>query len=279
MVGHAVATYLNERGYEVEGIARQKRINIKTIISNCYDAESVRKIIQDGEYDIVVNCVGVLNRSAEDNKSEAIYVNTYFPHYLADITRNIKTKIIHISTDCVFSGKKGQYSENENMDGETYYAKTKALGEIVDDKNLTIRTSIIGPDIKTDGIGLFNWYMRNRQYGDVNGYTGSIWTGVTSITLAKAIEKIIYTDIFGIYHLVNGYEINKYELLMLFEKYFGDCYGKIIPTQGIVHDKSLIDTRKELDYMPPSYDEMIKEMRIWIETHISLYKHYQYVFM
>jgi len=109
-------------------------------------------------------------------------------------------KIIQISTDCVFSGKDGGYKEDSFRDGDTIYARTKALGEINNNKDLTIRTSIIGPDINEDGIGLFHWFM--KQSGTIYGFRNAYWTGVTTIELAKGIEKFIEYNVTGIYHFV-----------------------------------------------------------------------------
>ena len=106
------------------------------------------------QFDTVINCIGVLNQFAERDKAGAVYLNSYLPHYLAKITEGTDTQVIHMSTDCVFSGKRGQYTEYDIRDGETFYDRTKALGEIEDEKNLTLRQSIVGPDIKRTGIGL-----------------------------------------------------------------------------------------------------------------------------
>src|SRR5699024_1115052 len=108
-----------------------------------------------------------------------------------------KTKIIHMSTDCVFSGKIGNYKEDSLRDGETFYDRSKALGELDNQKDLTFRNSIIGPDINENGIGLFNWFM--KQEGSINGYSKAIWTGVTTLTLAKAMDSALKEDLVGIY--------------------------------------------------------------------------------
>ena len=94
-----------------------------------------------------------------------------------------------MSTDCVFSGKTGWYSETSSRDGETFYDRSKALGELENNKDLTFRNSIIGPDLNKNGIGLFNWFM--KQEGQIYGFTKAIWTGVTTLTLAKAMERCV----------------------------------------------------------------------------------------
>ena len=104
----------------------------------------IRKLIHENNYDAVVNAVGILNQDAENNKSYAVLLNSYLPHYLSDVTKDMKTKIVHISTDCVFSGKTGGYTETSLRDGETFYDRTKALGEIQNNKDLTSEIQLLG---------------------------------------------------------------------------------------------------------------------------------------
>lgn len=177
-----------------------------------------------------------------------------------------------MSTDCVFSGKAAPYSENSIRDGETFYDRTKGLGEIDSPRHLTFRNSIIGPDLKEHGIGLFNWFM--KQNGPINGYTGAIWTGVTTLTLAKAMERAAMEGTTGLYHLVNPVSINKFDLLQLFNKHFKDNQITINPSSLVNLDKTLINTRNDFSYKVPSYEEMIIEMKDWIYAHKKLYPHY-----
>ena len=123
-----------------------------------------------------------------------------------------------MSTDCVFSGKKRTpYIEKDIKDGLDVYAKTKALGEIIDDRHLTIRTSVIGPELKKDGEQLFNWFMSEK--GEIEGFSDVIWSGVTSLELAKGVKWAIENNLCGLYQLTNGIPISKNEILQLFKKY------------------------------------------------------------
>lgn len=271
MAGHVVVNYLLEQGEEVVGLARRKLDYCNTVVMDITRFDKLEEYITGGDFDYVINCVGILNDEADKRKDYAILINSYLPHHLAYITRDYKTNIIQMSTDCVFSGRRGQYTENDRPDGETYYAKTKALGEIIDQKNLTLRCSIVGPDINSNGIGLFNWFM--KQKGEIFGYDKSIWTGVTTVTLAKAIHKASHQRLTGLYHLVNNEFISKYELLMLFQKYL-EREVKINRVEGVVHDKSLKSTRSDFDFIVPSYEKQISEMKKWIRTHSQLYKSY-----
>ena len=272
MAGHTISIYLNGRGHDVTTVTRRPFKLCKNIIGDIYDLKWLEDTIGKGEFDAIINCIGILNSDAETNKHKAVYLNSYLPYYLSDITKNLKTKIIHMSTDCVFSGKDGNYHENSFKDGETFYDRSKALGEIDNNKDLTFRNSIIGPDMNKDGIGLFNWFM--KQSGEISGYTKAIWTGVTTITLAKAMEKATTDNLVGLYHLVNNDTINKYEMLKLFNKCFKNGQLSIKQSDNLILDKSLINNRTEFDFIVPSYEVMIEEMKEWIYSHKALYPHY-----
>ena len=127
------------------------------------DKSEVKKTIHSAHYDYIINGVGVLNKFVDANPSDGIYLNSVFPHFLADCIKDSDTKLIHISTDCVFEGTKGCYTEQDIPDATSYYGRSKALGEVVDDKNLTIRTSIIGTELKKNGIGLFHWFLNQSR--------------------------------------------------------------------------------------------------------------------
>jgi len=272
MAGHMISIYLKEAGHDVTSFTRKKFNYCDNIVGDITDFNYLKSIIMDGNYDAVINAIGILNQDAEDNKSHAVLLNAYLPHYLSDITKNMKTRVIHMSTDCVFSGKTGGYTEYSFRDGETFYDRSKALGELENGKDLTFRNSIIGPDMNKDGIGLFNWFM--KQENKVNGFTKAIWTGVTTLTLAKAMEKALEVNLTGIYNLVNNEHINKYELLELFNKYMKDNGLEVLPSDAVVLDKSLINNRTDFEFIVPTYEEMVKEMKKWIDDHKDLYPHY-----
>jgi len=169
MAGHTISLYLKEQGHEVYGFDLKESLYIPSFACNAFDTEVLRKVIQEGNYDTVINCIGVLNQFAEQNKALAAFLNTYFPHFLADVTKDTNTQVIHMSTDCVFSGRRGSYIESDFQDGETFYDRSKALGELNDEKNFTLRNSIVGLDINPKGIGLLNWFL--QQEGEINGFT------------------------------------------------------------------------------------------------------------
>lgn len=273
MAGHLIALYLQEQGHAVTGFARRRVSFVPSIAGDAADLPFLRKLILENRFDAVINCIGVLNHSAEQFKERAVYLNAYLPHFLAEVTSGTVTQVVHMSTDCVFSGKTGHYTETSLRDGETFYDRSKALGELEDEKNITLRNSIVGPDITPKGIGLLNWFM--RQSGTVRGYTNAMWTGLTTLQLAKIMEKAIEQRIHGLYNMVPDHNISKYHLLGLFNHYLRNDAVVIRPFDDFIADKTLVRTR--FDFMPdvPDYETMVRELSEWMRTHAELYPHYQ----
>ena len=272
MAGHTISLYLKEQGHDVVGFAQEPSKLVDSIVGDARDTLSLEKIIKDGRYDSVINCIGILNQFAENNKALASFLNGYFPHFLADVTSGSETQVIHMSTDCVFSGKKGSYTEEDLPDGATFYDRSKALGELEDGKNITLRNSIVGPDINSNGIGLLNWFM--KQSGEINGFTKAMWTGQTTLQLAKTMEVAAKTRAHGLYNTVPDHSISKYDLLRLFNKYLRNDELKINPIEGINADKSLKRTRFDFGYLIPDYETMVSELAVWVKNHKDLYPHY-----
>lgn len=273
LIGHRVYYYLDSLGkYDLFNFANQRKLNEYTKNINARNEEEFINSIFKLKPDLIINCMGILIEGAKSNPENAIFINAYLPHRIMRLADEINAKLIHISTDCVFSGrKKTPYVETDEKDGLDTYAKSKGLGEINNQKHLTLRTSVVGPELKENGEELFHWFM--RQKGTVNGYTKALWSGVTTLELAKAISWAIENDIRGLYHITNNQIISKYELLKLFDKYTKRNL-QIIAVDGKDVDKSFIDTRKLINYQVPSYEIMIKEM---VETMKKdpRYKHYK----
>ena len=271
MAGHTISLYLKEKGHTVIGFDTKESKIVDSIVGNAFDTQLVKGIINEGNYDSIINCIGILNKAADDNKALSTFLNSYWPHFLVECTKGTNTQVIHMSTDCVFSGKKGSYTENDLPDGETFYDRTKALGEIETDKDITLRNSIVGPDINPLGIGLLNWFL--QQDGEINGYTKAMWTGQTTLQLAKTMEYVALHRCHGLVNAVPDHSISKYNLLQLFAKYFNKQIN-IKPIEGVVADKSLKRTNFEIDYLIPDYETMIKELADWVFKHKDLYSHY-----
>lgn len=272
MAGHVMAAIMQEAGHEVVGLARRSSPFCETIVVDACNPEQVKRILTIGRYDIVINCIGVLNKKVDEDIASGIYLNSVFPHLLEQYTANSKTRVIHISTDCVFSGNIGEYREDSFRDADSFYGRSKALGELNNEKDLTIRTSIIGPELLPGGIGLFHWFM--NQNIAIEGYTKALWTGVTTIELAKAVLSVLEKKLCGLVHLVNGEVISKYHLLMLLNK-MREFPIKINPEDRIKINKSLVCTRKDVVHKLPSYEEMVHEMENWIRVHSYMYPQYR----
>ena len=262
MAGHMAVDYFkNKPGFEVCHTTRRSP-GKDAILCDALDFDYIASILSDWEPDFVVNAIGILNQGVDSNLSEGITLNSLLPHFLARELDKYGGKLIHISTDCVFSGIKGHYTEDCEADGLSLYAKTKALGELNEANHLTIRTSIIGPEKKHDGIGLLQWFL--KQKGTISGYTNVWWNGVTTLELAKFMHYAIDHGLDGLCHLHAPEKINKFELLKLFQDYFLKDDVNIIPDGAIVSDKTLISTRNDITYTVPSYQTMMRELCEWM---------------
>lgn len=264
MAGHIITEYLKLNGYNITTVAR----NNSDINLNIEDTASTKKFLEriKNDYDYIINCVGLLVKDSNNNLDRAILVNGWFPHTIEFSIANSKTKLIHLSTDCVFDGKKGNYVESDFHTETNFYGRTKSLGEVDNDKDVTFRMSIIGPELKDDGTGLLHWFL-NKSSETVQGWDNAWWNGITTLQLAKCIETYINNPtISGIYHVVNNNnKINKYELLTKFNEIF-QAEKTIIRTQGPKPvNKILIDTRQKIDFKIPDYDTMLRELKDYIK--------------
>jgi dTDP-4-dehydrorhamnose reductase len=274
MAGHVISTYFLENpSYQVTTISAHNKVNDDTVLIDVTNQANFSSFLKEHNFDVVINCIGMLVKASEERKDLAVYLNSYLPHMLEEQYSNSDTKLIHLSTDCVFSGKDAPYNEESWPDGPLFYDRSKALGEVVNDKDLTFRMSIIGPDMQEKGIGLFNWFY--AQTGEISGYKTAIWNGVTTITLARAIEQAIVQDITGLYHLVPKGNISKFDLLGLFKKTFQRDDITVNPTESVTLDKTLVNTRTDFGFRISNYPEMIREMKDWIDNHPHLYPHYE----
>ncbi len=274
LIGHQVYNYLKDSdNYELHNISYQNKIQDDTVLLDARNEQVFIDKITSISPKYIVNCIGILIDGSNADPENSIFLNSYMPHRLTRLADKINAKLIHISTDCVFSGdKKEPYIETDEKDGRGVYAKTKGLGEVISDKHLTLRTSVVGPELKNDGEELFHWFM--GQSGEISGYTKAIWSGVTTIELAKAVKWSIDHHITGLYHVTNNSSISKYDLLQLFQKYTKKDIN-IKPFSGKDANKSFIDTRLLMDYEIPSYDQMISNMVDLIASNRKLYSQYK----
>jgi dTDP-4-dehydrorhamnose reductase len=210
--------------------------------------------------DVVVNCIGVVKQvPAAHDPIVSITVNSLFPHLLARQCRAADVRLIHVSTDCVFSGRKGNYSESDAPDPEDLYGRSKLLGELPQDEGLTLRTSLIGREM-TSTNGLVEWFL--RQQGHVQGYTKAAFSGFTTAAFARIVLDIILhdEDLTGIYHVASS-RISKYDLLCLLRDVFKHEVV-IEPSGDVVVDRSLDGTtfKRRTDISSPTWQDMIREL-------------------
>lgn len=263
MAGHMLVRYFrSEPGCEVFYTTRSTE-DREGCLLDVTNGAAVASLIHELRPQVIINAVGVLNQDAEDRPLEAYGVNGLLPHWLGHLADEVDARLIHISSDCVFSGSRGRYREDDLPDGATVYAKTKALGEMRDSRHLTIRTSIIGPEIRENGIGLLQWFLRQEE--SVFGYGRVMWNGVTTLELTKAIAyAIARPNLGGLVHLTAAETVSKLELLMLFRHYFHKPYLTIIPDYRIAIDRTLVSTRADWSYEAPGYAVMLEELAQWM---------------
>lgn len=222
--------------------------------------ERLMEVFVDFRPDAVVNAVGIVKQRPTSKESiPSLKINALLPHQLALLCKGVNSRLIHMSTDCIFSGKKGNYLESDTSDAEDLYGKTKYLGEVHESHCLTLRTSIIGRELSRHK-SLLDWFL--SQTGRVKGFRKAIYSGLTTPEMSRIIERMLtkHPEACGVYQ-VSSDPINKYELLRLFREKFGHQV-EIIADDTFPCDRSLDSTRfrREFDYTPPSWPDMIDEI-------------------
>jgi dTDP-4-dehydrorhamnose reductase len=225
------------------------------------DFDSVARAIAEVKPEVVINCIGIIKQlKAAKDPIISLSINSLFPHRVALLCRAAGARMIHISTDCVFSGCKGMYVEEDVSDAEDLYGRTKFLGEVAQPGCLTIRTSIIGRELHSTS-GLIDWFLSNRG-GKVRGYSHAVYTGFTTQALAKIIADIIMErgELGGLWQ-ISSEPIDKCELLKLVNEVYRAGI-EIEPDDSFVCDRSLNSAkfRAATGFHPPTWPEMIQEM-------------------
>ena len=226
-----------------------------------YNLDTVAQVFAKVQPQVVINCVGIVKQlPTANNPIASLSINSLIPHQLAELCQEVDARLIHISTDCVFSGHKGMYAEDDVSDAEDFYGRTKFLGEIDGPGCLTLRTSLIGRELCSSH-GLVEWFLANRG-GKVHGYSRAIFSGFTTLVTTRIIGDIIehHPSLSGIYH-VSSDPINKNDLLCLLRDTFG-VQIEIELESDVQIDRSLDGKKFQRDtgFVPPSWPEMIQEM-------------------
>jgi dTDP-4-dehydrorhamnose reductase len=285
MLGATVARYLSEQGHEiVEGNRSGITVgsNSKAVKLKGLSTPDLASIFQSEEISYVINCVGLIKQliseASSKSVSEAIHVNSQFPRELENLARIFDFKVIQIGTDCVYSGAKGGYTEDETHSPIDVYGMTKSLGEVRSSRVMTIRSSIVGPEI-AGNTSLLSWLLSRPLNDELSGYTNHLWNGVTTLHFAKVISGIITSNSFksGTFHLVPTGVESKGKMLVMFAKYFERLDLKIsqIPAPSSVN--RTLATTMPLDNSklwkiagynePPTVEQMIAELAAWTEDH------------
>lgn len=241
------------------GIFQHDRIEI---VENILFGDDLAEALQEIQPNVIINAAGIIKQVPEAKDVAAlIEVNSAFPHRLAAIGKKIGARVITIGTDCVFSGRKGNYRETDKPDAEDIYGRSKLLGELTDEHCLTLRTSIIGRELYTKH-SLVEWFLGNRGRA-VQGYTKAIYSGMPTIVFADVVRQMIssHTDISGVYHVASS-PISKFELLSKLNAAF-KADITLEPTDEPVIDRSLDASMftNATGITIPDWDEMIHSMK------------------
>jgi dTDP-4-dehydrorhamnose reductase len=262
MLGHKLVEVLTSR-FEVWATVRNDENKAKNIVCGveAESIETVRRAIDRIQPNVVINAIGVIKQmESSKNVVKALTINSIFPHLVSEITKEIGARFITISTDCVFSGEKGNYLETDIPDARDVYGKSKNLGEVVEGNCLTIRTSIIGHELNSSH-SLLDWFLSNEG-GTVRGFKNAIFSGFPTVVLSDIIANIVekFPDLSGLHH-VSSEPINKFDLLTLIKETY-QANIEIIPDETFCIDRSLDSTkfREVTGFIPKPWMEMVKEM-------------------
>ncbi|WP_375666415.1 dTDP-4-dehydrorhamnose reductase family protein [Stutzerimonas kunmingensis] len=223
--------------------------------------DSLVKSIGVAKPDVVINCVGLVKQLSDANDPlQAVPINTLLPHRLAALCQIIGARLVHVSTDCVFSGSKGGYLESDFPDAKDLYGRSKLLGEVDYPHSITLRTSIIGREL-AGCRSLVGWFL--AQQGSVQGFSGAVFSGLPTMELARVIHRYVLPrpELQGLYHVASQ-PISKYDLL----KIIAEVYGKdteVVSSDSLVIDRSLNASRfrEATGYVAPAWPDLIKFMR------------------
>lgn len=271
MLGNAMLRVLAEGdAHEVYGTARSASVRrhfaaplAERILSgvDVENADALARLFDEVRPQAVINCIGLVKQlAAADDPLQALPINALLPHRLARLCSLVGARLVHVSTDCVFDGRKGNYRESDPSDAEDLYGKSKYLGEVAYPHTITLRTSIIGRELE-GAHGLVGWFL--AQHGKVRGYRKAVFSGLPTVELSRIVRDVVLPrpDLSGLYHVAAA-PIAKYDLLKL----VAAAYGKAIeiePDDRVVIDRSLDATRfrAATGYVAPPWPELVARMR------------------
>lgn len=272
MLGNAVfRLFAASPGFDVIGTVRtgaalrhfREEMRQKILVGLDVDSQdSLLRHLADTRPEVVINCVGLVKQLADsEDPLSAIPMNSLLPHRLARMCRLSGARLIHISTDCVFSGTRGRYREEDPSDAKDLYGRSKFLGEVIGPNAITLRTSIIGHELVSSH-GLVGWFLSQER--NVKGYTRAIFSGLPTVELARVMRDVVIPSaaLSGLYH-VGAAPISKYDLLNLVAKQYGKAIT-IAADRDFVIDRSLDVSRfhEATGYTAPDWPELIGRMHM-----------------
>ena len=270
MLGHRLLMHLQDRHETKVTLRRElaayERYGLFTLENSYWgveakDTERLLEVVADFRPEAVVNAVGIVKqRGAAKEAIPSLEINALLPHRLALLCRAAGVRLFHLSTDCVFSGRKGNYTEGDVADAEDLYGRTKLLGEVTDAGCITLRTSIIGLELSRR-TGLIEWFLAQR--GEIRGFTKAIYTGLTTAEMSHVIERVLveHPHLSGVWQVASE-PINKYDLLVRFSEVLARDDVRIVPDDTVRIDRSLLPVafEKATGYSAPGWNEMLKEL-------------------
>jgi dTDP-4-dehydrorhamnose reductase len=270
MLGHRLLMHLQDR-HETKVTLRRELAAYEHYglftLENSYwsvevkDTERLLDVVGDFRPEAVINAVGIVKQRGPAKEAiPSLEINALLPHRLAVLCRAVGARLVHLSTDCVFSGRKGNYTEGDLPDAEDLYGRTKLLGEVTDAGCITLRTSIIGLELSRR-VGLIEWFLAQR--GEIRGFTKAIYTGLTTAEMSHVIERVLveHPHLSGVWQVASE-PLDKYDLLVRFSEVLGRDDIHIVPDDTVRIDRSLLSVafEKATGYSAPGWSEMLKEL-------------------
>lgn len=270
MLGNAMLRVLSQQQHwAVYGTLRSPNLALQKLAPQAHllhgvhadQPDSLMAALTESRPQVVINCVGLVKQLASaDDPLEAIPINALLPHRLARLCELAQARLVHISTDCVFSGRQGNYRESDMPDSEDLYGRSKLLGEVSDRHAITLRTSIIGHELRRDH-GLVGWFLSQQER--VRGYTEAIFSGLPTCELARVVRDFVIpnTELHGLYH-VAAESISKHDLLQIANREYGKNL-QIEPDDQVKINRSLDASRfrEATGYVAPAWPDLIAKMR------------------
>ncbi len=277
MLGSTLFHVFRQKNHHVIGTVR-KSSTLKNILggyavsSQLDDIQKFENLIKIEQPDFVVNCIGIIKQLEESkDKSLSIQINSLWPHTIGEICKKLDTHLIHFSTDCVFSGNKGNYKEDDLADARDVYGLTKYLGEVSHSNAVTLRTSIVGHELVSNR-SLFDWFLSQTE--SCAGYTKAMYSGLTTLEMAQFLDSYLFPklksgQIQGLYHLSSD-PISKFDLLKIVARIY-EKQIEITADETFVIDRTLNSARikEKLGYTSPSWEKQVQDLFIYYKNFVQ----------